>query len=292
MGAEFLKENAKVIEKVKPNPNVTDLYLAHFLGAGGATKFLKAPPDAIGADMMPKEAKANDSIFYTNKGKGRARSISEIYTELESRLVSRASEYGFSPGAQPANNTSDTNSTTSDVNGNTPVGPTTPTPSDAGSSTNNTDTAPTSSTPPVPSDAGAGKPAGNTSAPITDVPTVNPSSPTAGIADAVNKTQTPDTTFNAKSDVAKLEIAGDSNSNLKTISGTLTRSLDTQTKMVNLLEQLVASNASLLNKTLSMNSDNGNTSETGNTPVNNTSKQPMSTDMGTPAVNLKRKTTW
>lgn len=77
MGAEFLKENANALKSIRPDGvNATDLYIAHFLGAGGAKKFFSAGPNAIGANVFPEAARANGSIFYNNK---QPRTLGEIY---------------------------------------------------------------------------------------------------------------------------------------------------------------------------------------------------------------------
>lgn len=92
MGGEFLNENARAIASVKPNPTATDLYLAHFLGAGGAKTFLRANPSAIGADIMPGPAKANRPIFYDGS---RPRTIAEIYNVLNNKVQKAAARFGI-----------------------------------------------------------------------------------------------------------------------------------------------------------------------------------------------------
>ena len=89
MGAEFLKENSKIVASVKQGQPVTatDLYLAHFLGGGGARKFLRGMSTNPGGPAyvgMESAAAANKSIFY-DKG-GRPRSFSEIYDLFTGRL--------------------------------------------------------------------------------------------------------------------------------------------------------------------------------------------------------------
>jgi hypothetical protein len=100
MGAEFIKENAKALSGVKANLTDTDLYLAHFLGAGGAKQFLKSDPNAIAANVMPAAANANRSIFYNRDGS--ARSIAETYAEINRRVRSKGKQFGLDSGnAQP-----------------------------------------------------------------------------------------------------------------------------------------------------------------------------------------------
>lgn len=93
LATELTKYNAKILRGVKSDLNLTDMYLAHFLGAGGARQFLKADPNAIGAEVMPKAAGPNKPIFYDKSG--RARTISEIYSEISTRLSNQAAARGI-----------------------------------------------------------------------------------------------------------------------------------------------------------------------------------------------------
>ena len=58
MAAEYIKQNKKIISTVKPNPGINEVYLAHFLGPGGARTFLRSDPSEIAARVMPKAANA------------------------------------------------------------------------------------------------------------------------------------------------------------------------------------------------------------------------------------------
>ncbi|WP_174292618.1 lytic transglycosylase domain-containing protein [Sphingomonas bacterium] len=78
----------------------TDLYMAHFLGLGGATKFLttmQANPSASGASLFPNAAAANGNVFYASDGS--ARSLSDIYSRFAAKLGSAASATGGVPSA-------------------------------------------------------------------------------------------------------------------------------------------------------------------------------------------------
>lgn len=69
-------------------PTEGELYIAHFLGAGGASRLIsgtKSNPQAIAADMFPRAAAANRSIFYDRSG--RARSVSQVYSDLTGRYA-------------------------------------------------------------------------------------------------------------------------------------------------------------------------------------------------------------
>lgn len=75
----FTSDNAKALQDAGIDASEANLYLAHFLGAGGAIKALKAAPGAIAAEMMPEAAKANPTIFFAGKGENmRPRTIAEV----------------------------------------------------------------------------------------------------------------------------------------------------------------------------------------------------------------------
>jgi hypothetical protein len=77
--------------KIGRRPNDAELYMAHFMGVGGAAKLISNAEDnprASGAHLFPNAAAANRSIFYDSTG--RARSVSEVYSVLTSRYASAA----------------------------------------------------------------------------------------------------------------------------------------------------------------------------------------------------------
>jgi len=88
--AYFTAKQKKQLEKGTGRAATnTDLYMAHFLGSGGAVKFLNAMnrnPNAIAADMDPRAAKANKNIYYDGN---RARTLQEVY-ELMSNKMDKA----------------------------------------------------------------------------------------------------------------------------------------------------------------------------------------------------------
>jgi len=92
MASEYVKSNTRILKSVKSDPNLTDIYLAHFLGATGARKFLSADPETIGAELLPRSAKSNKSIFYSG---GRALTIGEIYNNLSAKLQNTAKNFGI-----------------------------------------------------------------------------------------------------------------------------------------------------------------------------------------------------
>lgn len=94
LASEYVKSNLKYISGVKPNPNLTDAYMAHFLGAGGARKFLRmlqTNPDANASIMFPSEARANPGVFMPG---GRAMSVRQVYEQLSHKLTTKARAFG------------------------------------------------------------------------------------------------------------------------------------------------------------------------------------------------------
>jgi hypothetical protein len=96
MAAHYAKDNMSKLSKVKGGDlNSTDMYLAHFLGAGGASSFLKAynsNPNSIAAELLPTAANSNKNIFYDGS---RARTVSEVYTLLGNKVDNKAYTLGM-----------------------------------------------------------------------------------------------------------------------------------------------------------------------------------------------------
>jgi hypothetical protein len=86
MAAAFSKRNANEIQSViGRQPTEGELYIAHFLGAGGAKRFLSlraSNPNAQAASAFPEAARANKSIFYNSSG---PRSVEDTYRVLVSK---------------------------------------------------------------------------------------------------------------------------------------------------------------------------------------------------------------
>ncbi|HEX8366480.1 MAG TPA: transglycosylase SLT domain-containing protein [Allosphingosinicella sp.] len=111
MAAEFAKDNQAHLQSRLGRPlQSVDLYMAHFLGAGGATRFLKAHdarPGASAAASFPEQARANRSIFF--KRDGNPRSFAEVRNMMAAKLSiggrsvgMQASAVRTAPAAQPA----------------------------------------------------------------------------------------------------------------------------------------------------------------------------------------------
>lgn len=78
-------------------PEGAELYLGHFLGSGGARRFLTGladSPEASAAGLLPKAASANRPIFY--EPSGAPRTVREVMDLIRSK-VEAAKEPGASP---------------------------------------------------------------------------------------------------------------------------------------------------------------------------------------------------
>ncbi|WP_170245147.1 transglycosylase SLT domain-containing protein, partial [Pararhodospirillum oryzae] len=88
MAAEYAADNRRLLSRALGRTvGGTDLYLAHFLGPGGATSFLRAlesRPDRIAAEVVPAAARANPSTFRAPDG--RARTLAEVYGVVEQSI--------------------------------------------------------------------------------------------------------------------------------------------------------------------------------------------------------------
>jgi len=93
MAAEYAAENKQYLEStVGGEIGSTELYLAHFMGPGGAAKFLSKlqdNPNAIGAKSFHQAACSNKAVFYGENGK--PRTMSEIYAFFDKKFDSTAS---------------------------------------------------------------------------------------------------------------------------------------------------------------------------------------------------------
>ena len=104
MAAEFASDNEKFLEdhwaKGEKEIGSTELYLAHFLGAGGAAGFLNARdenPLQKASYIFPEAAKANRNVFY-EPATGRARSFDEIHAFFDNKFQIKSAP---APQAEP-----------------------------------------------------------------------------------------------------------------------------------------------------------------------------------------------
>ena len=89
MAAALTQSNSfQLTGQIGRRPTDGELYMAHFMGAGGAARLISAAedsPKSSAAAMFPNAAVANRSIFYDREG--HARSVSEVYAELNARYA-------------------------------------------------------------------------------------------------------------------------------------------------------------------------------------------------------------
>lgn len=105
LAGEYAKQNQDEVERALGRPvGKAELYMAHFLGAGGATTFLKALATKGGtsaAALLPDAAASNPSVFFDG-ATGRAKSVAEIYHTLGNRIEQSASAFASQPDGADA----------------------------------------------------------------------------------------------------------------------------------------------------------------------------------------------
>ncbi len=88
MAGEFASENSSILkQKTGKDANATDLYMAHFLGANGASTFLNAMNDnplQTASVIFPAAAKSNRAVFYNENGT--AHSLAEVYDKFAAKF--------------------------------------------------------------------------------------------------------------------------------------------------------------------------------------------------------------
>jgi hypothetical protein len=94
MAASYASDNAQSLGRsIGRDANSTDLYMCHFLGLGGATRFLQAcntAPNASAASLFPREAQANRGIFFSSDGS--PRSLTEVYQMMGNKLAKNGAD--------------------------------------------------------------------------------------------------------------------------------------------------------------------------------------------------------
>jgi hypothetical protein len=92
MAAVLSQSNSfKLTGKIGRRPTDNELYMAHFMGVGGASKLISNAednPNVSAARLFPNAAAANRSIFYDRSGQ--PRSVSEVYSVLTTRYAAAA----------------------------------------------------------------------------------------------------------------------------------------------------------------------------------------------------------
>lgn len=102
MAAELAGDNQAVLSaSLGRQPSPSELYLAHFLGVDGATRFLSAlstDPTQSAAGLLPKAAGANRSVFYDANGAPRA--LGAVMALIEQRMAIAMQDSGQRFGDQ------------------------------------------------------------------------------------------------------------------------------------------------------------------------------------------------
>lgn len=87
MAGAFTKANSELLtQRLGRAPSEGELYIAHFLGAGGAARLITladTDPNAKATDFFPNAAHANHSIFYDSSGA--PRTVAQVRDVLTAR---------------------------------------------------------------------------------------------------------------------------------------------------------------------------------------------------------------
>lgn len=188
--AEYMKKNAKIIGDIGRPLTTTDIYMAHFLGPGGARKVLSVPSNtpiqqAMG-DSYDKVAKANPDIFKQVRTTGDlSRVMSGYLSKNGGRYVDEANSLAGSLG------------------------------SDSPAATPETPPLPTPSTPSTPSTAATPAPGSNFSAAKGELPQSTSETAAAFSRGTDTVTVTPPVRADNRIELAKAQTAAAAQSDAK-----------------------------------------------------------------------------
>jgi hypothetical protein len=98
MAGELIKDVERALQsRGERELAEAELYIAHFLGASAAVRFLEVldeSPDTKASKLFPRAAKANKGLFMEGKGrKSRSVSVAELYNKIDSKIVRRMDRY-------------------------------------------------------------------------------------------------------------------------------------------------------------------------------------------------------
>jgi hypothetical protein len=100
MAGEFAQDNAAILErKLGRAAGATELYMAHFLGPGGAAKFLGAlavSPGLAAASVVPAAAAANRAVFFGKDGS--PRSLEAVFARFAAKIEGPLTPPAQAPG--------------------------------------------------------------------------------------------------------------------------------------------------------------------------------------------------
>jgi hypothetical protein len=90
MAAEMAADNKAHLEKTTGREaGATELYMAHFMGPAGASKFLNAldkNPNSNAAALFPDAASANKNVFFDKSGK--SKTLEQVYAQFDKKFES------------------------------------------------------------------------------------------------------------------------------------------------------------------------------------------------------------
>ena len=108
MAAEYGRENAAILHRTLGRmPGEGEVYLAHFLGARGATQLIRLAekaPHTLASTVFPAQARANRAIFYAADGS--ARSVGEVRDVLVGKYATALAVPGPAMSARTQRGTS------------------------------------------------------------------------------------------------------------------------------------------------------------------------------------------
>lgn len=101
MAAEFASDNERYLRSHVKGRDIgaTELYFAHFMGAGGGAAFLNAldkNPMQNAADLFPQAARANRNVFYDAKT-GKPRTMAGVYDFFDRKFDDAANPQNTAP---------------------------------------------------------------------------------------------------------------------------------------------------------------------------------------------------
>jgi Transglycosylase SLT domain len=101
MAGEMINTHRQILAgKVARDPSFAELYMAHFLGVNGASRFvalLSDTPEKRASEAFPRAAKGNSALFFDKKEATRARakalSVAEVQGRVGAMIDKRVSRY-------------------------------------------------------------------------------------------------------------------------------------------------------------------------------------------------------
>lgn len=95
-GEMMRRDRARIEAALGRKVSWQELYLAHFLGAGGAIRLLKLierNPRKAASKEFPAAARANRTLFFAARGRGAAFSVEQVHARIGTMIASRLERY-------------------------------------------------------------------------------------------------------------------------------------------------------------------------------------------------------